>query len=389
MINLSNGCTCSNLSVHPKNWQSKNAKLSFDWYILYRFYDPKHERPKQVMLKGMNHFKTLPERQNATKNTLTLEMDRLIKEGYNPFTKSEKNSGVSGIINTETPILDTLSSIYQKVEVSSRTKQDLKHMLSSVGKAIKSLGLFNYPISQVSRKTIKMILEAASNSPDRFNKNRSYLMILFSEICELELTETNPVRDIKKKKVIKHIRQVLTDEERKIVNEYLENNYPEFHRFLHIFFHSGARISELLRVNESDVDLKNQRYKVIIQKGREHREVWKTIKDLAYPLWVEIMQKANKADYLFSNGLQPGKTQIQPYQITKRWYRLVKKKLGIQADFYSLKHLHTTEIVDLLSEKEAAKHNEHTSTAMVVGIYDVKRNDRQHSKVKGLTNKFA
>lgn len=389
MISLPNNCYCSNLTVHPKNWLSKNAKISFDWYIMYRFYDPKIEKPKLIRVQGMNHFKTLSERQNATKNALTLEMDKLIKEGYNPFIKAQKSFSVSGIINTETPILDTLTSIYQKVEVSTRTKQDLKHMLSSVGKAIKELGLIKYPISQVSRKTIKMILEAASNSPDRFNKNRSYLMILFSEICELELTETNPVRDIKKKKVIKHIRQVLTDEERKKVNEHLEANYPEFHRFLHIFFHSGARISELLRVNESDVDLKNQRYKVIIQKGREHREVWKTIKDLAYPLWVDIMQKATKADYLFSNGLLPGKKQIQPYQITKRWYRLVKKKLNIQADFYSLKHLHTTEIVDLLSEKEAAEHNEHTSTAMVVRIYDVKRKDRKHSKVKGLDNKFA
>jgi hypothetical protein len=69
--------------------------------------------------------------------------------------------------------------------------------------------------------------------------------------------------------------------------------------------------------------------------------------------------------------------------------RLVKKKLGIQADFYSLKHLHTTEVVDLLNEVEAAKHNEHASTAMVVGIYDVRKTEREHEKMKRLGNKFA
>lgn len=389
MINLPNGCTCSNLSVYPKNWNSKSAKVSFDWYIKYRFYDFKHEKPKQVIVKGMNQFKTLLERQNATKNALSVEMDKLIKEGYNPFPKAQISSIDNSIITLETSVLDALLSVNEKVEVSTRTKQDLKFMLSTVGKAIKSLALIKYPISQVSRKTIKMILEAASNSPDRFNKNRSYLMILFSELCELELVETNPVRDIKKKKVVKHIRQVLTDEERTAVNEHLKNNYPEFHRFLHIFFHSGARISELVRVKEADVDLPNQRYKVIIQKGREHREVWKTIKNIVLPQWTDIMLQASKGDFVFSKGLKPGVSQIQPYQVTKRWYRLVKNKLGIKADFYSLKHLHTTEVVDLLSEKEAAKHNEHTSTAMVVGIYDVKRKDRQHNNVKELKNKFA
>ncbi|MEJ7740594.1 MAG: hypothetical protein WKF97_24520 [Chitinophagaceae bacterium] len=37
-----------------------------------------------------------------------------------------------------------------------------------------------------------------------------------------------------------------------------------------------------------------------------------------------------------------------------------------------LKHLNTTEVVDALSEEEAAKLNAHTSTAMVIEIYDVK-----------------
>jgi integrase len=144
-----------------------------------------------------------------------------------------------------------------------------------------------------------------------------------------------------------------------------------------------------LRVNKSDVDLINQRYKVTIYKGREYREVWKTIKDIALPYWQSIMKECNDKDYVFTKGLKPGQSQIQPYQIGKRWYRLVKKKLGINADFYSLKHLHTTEVVDLLDEAAAAKHNEHRSTAMVVGIYDVKKTERDHNKVKSLNNKFA
>jgi len=55
---------------------------------MYRFYDPLQAKPKQVMLKGMNSFKTLIERQEETKRLLALykydgtyeEIGDLIKE---------------------------------------------------------------------------------------------------------------------------------------------------------------------------------------------------------------------------------------------------------------------------------------------------------------------
>ena len=69
------------------------------------------------------------------------------------------------------------------------------------------------------------------------------------------------------------------------------------------------------------------------------------------------MKQCKTEHYIFSIGLKPGHKPIKAYQIGKRWYRLVKKKLGISADLNSLKHLHTTEVVDLLNEVEAARHN--------------------------------
>jgi hypothetical protein len=40
MINLPNGCRCSEFSVVPSNWQTKAANLKEKWYVYYRFYDP-------------------------------------------------------------------------------------------------------------------------------------------------------------------------------------------------------------------------------------------------------------------------------------------------------------------------------------------------------------
>ncbi len=150
MINLPNNCYCSDFNVFPKNWKSKNAKTTVNWYIKYRFYDSKYQQPKQVMVKGMNQFKTLPERQQATSNALSLELDKLLNQGFNPFVKSNKFIAGSQGIGPETNILDALQSVYRKIQVSERTLKDIKHVLRSVEKAILLLGLTNYPISQVT-----------------------------------------------------------------------------------------------------------------------------------------------------------------------------------------------------------------------------------------------
>jgi hypothetical protein len=74
---------------------------------------------------------------------------------------------------------------------------------------------------------------------------------------------------------------------------------------------------------------------------------------------------------------------------TKYWRLHVKEALKIPIDFYSLKHLNTAEVVDALDEAAAAKLNAHTSTAMVVSIYDVKQKDRQHNRLKDVGNNFV
>ena len=102
-----------------------------------------------------------------------------------------------------------------------------------------------------------------------------------------------------------------------------------------------------------------------------------------------IVPLGDSNDFLFSKGLIPGVIEIQTSQISKRWRRLVKKQLNITADFYSLKHLHTTEVVEMLGDKEAALHNSHIGTNMVNQVYDIRRKSREESGIFNLDNKFA
>jgi site-specific recombinase XerC len=389
-------------SIYPADWQ-KTSKTNFDWYIQFRFYDPVNKpEGKQRIIKGMNDYKDPEIRRQITEHLLGDEMQKL-KAGYNLVTAQYSQSGE---LHEHTPLYQALQLAFKGCSCDPNSMKEIKHMLVYVLTAIERTGLNMMPVCQVRKKHVRRILDACAQitgrydeklkktvnftwSADRFNKYRTYLMILFTEIGEVDAIEMNPCRDIKKKKTIKRIRETLTPEQRQIVNDHLWKNHRTFWRLLHIFFHSGARETEIMRVQGKHVNLQKQTYIRVVKKGRSYKEVETTIKDIALPLWTEAMEMCGKDDYVFGEGLAPSSMPIRADQINKRWHRNVKKPLGITADFYSLKHSNTTETVRIAGDQVAANQNAHSGTAMVVKIYDVERGSREHEAMKKVNNPFA
>lgn len=106
-----------------------------DWYISYRFYDPLQEKPKQVVIKRMNQYKTGADRQDDTRSVLKVEMDNLMK-GFNPF---EKNSNIITTDEKMITLIEGLDLAYLKITVSQTTKGDIGFMLKHVKRAIAKL----------------------------------------------------------------------------------------------------------------------------------------------------------------------------------------------------------------------------------------------------------
>ena len=416
MIQLPNGCHCGELSVNPKNWKQVGASIKKNWYITYRFYDPafseKYPDGKLRMVKGMNGYHRLDTRRKATIDLIEAEMHLLLNDGFNPISNnctpitSVKSLPIkppahigrvsNTLIDPNTPIIVALNFAFNKIEVESGTRLDIKSMLKYIGQAAVNLNFEQIEISQLQRKHIRFLLDEVkiirnvfSNS--RFNKYRTYLMILLEELMELEAIDGNPAKAIRKKKEIVAIKDLLTDEQRVEVNDYLYANYRNFWQLLHIFFHSGSRVIELCRVKVEDVDIKKQQCKYLLKKGRAWVEVLRPIKNSVIELWEDQIKGAKPGHYIFSVGLKPGINKISPSQITRRWKRLVKdnKKLGITADFYSLKHLNTDETAAELDLKDAAAQNSHTSTVITMKHYAFGEKERQNERLKKVTNKFA
>jgi len=400
MILLPFSCHCTELKVVPNNWANKNSSLKKDWYIYYRFYDPnykEHPKLKQgklVVIKRMNQFKTILERQESTRVIILQELEKLKIKAFNPITSKNLQDGSLELeIEPSTPFCKSLLMAEKRISASPTTKRDLKSILKFVSNSATQLGYSDIPIKSISRKHLKQLLAhiemVYGESAHRYNKIRSYLMILFNELVELEACEINPIRDLSKKKSIQRVRALPNIENRETINKYLQQNHYRFWLFMHIFFHSGARLTEIMKVKRTDVNLTNQSFKITIQKGTINKEVIRPIKKIALPYWEEAIFSASSDDYIFSKGLEPGKEPIQSYQITKRWNRHIKKKLGIKEDFYSLKHLNLDQTAEILGIADASQMASHTSTEITAKYYALGEKQRQNERLKNIENKFA
>lgn len=404
MLQLPNNCTCSNPSVFPKNWKNGGPSLlKSDWRIQYYFKDSSHPymdnhpNGKLVIVKGMNVFKTLTERRDATQKLLDNELRLLQVEGFNPITKTAYAPAMQievTDISPTTPFIDALYATLNLLTVTKNTKDDMRSVINSVDKAAYQLGIKEMPIEKVSRKHIRNVLIQCGNnskkwSPGRYNTFRGYLMMLFKELVQQEAVPANPLHDISKLMTVSKIRTVLNRQQRIDVDRHLSEVFFDYRQFVHLFFHSGGRMPELLQLKPSMVDLQQQKYRCIVKKRKRYTEVERTIKRAAIPFWQHFLKNCPDDHFLFGTLLKPGVKPMGEDMAGRYWNRYVKKDLGIDVDFYCLKHLNTSEIVDALDEKAAAELNAHTSTAMVIDIYDVNQKKRQHERLKEVNNTFT
>ncbi|AWG27198.1 tyrosine-type recombinase/integrase [Flavobacterium kingsejongi] len=402
MKNLLNGCSYSDIWVSPEDWKKTTAKSSLKkpWYIQCYFFDPNFKKkfPRGFPYrKKLNSFKTLDERKAAAELYLK-EIPKLFEDmGYNPIRDIymiNKSAEVALFdLGPDSLFCNALELAFNKIKIADSTRNDIRQILVHLKKAAIRLGYDLIRVEDIKRRNIKLLFDDMENkdkfSAHKFNKYRGYLSIIYTCLLEYEAVESNIIKDISKRKQTKNIREVLTDSQRKKVNDHLRNNYPEFWRFTLIFFHSGGRVRELLDVKIKDVDLKNQTYRVLIKKGSSYEWVVRVIKDISVDLWKRVMLSGINEDYVFSVGLVPGPQRIRREQIGRRWNVHVKEKLNITADFYSLKHLNLDETTEMLSMNDAAAMANHKSTKMIENHYAVGEKARQNERLKSIRNEFA
>jgi integrase len=399
-ISLPNGCSCSQPNVFPANWKAIGASCKKDWYITYRFYDPAYEQQhptgKLVMVKGMNGYKTVKDRQVSTAQILK-EVLYYLEKGYNPIldaiVEEKKRERTEPILPKDGLWRGIIFARSNKTYTKAGSA-DVDSYLRRILKVARALDLHTKPLGEFRRRDMMAIFDFMARekpwTPYTWNNCLGYVRPLFKLLNTYEAMELNPCYGIEKMPVPETTRKVLTDEERKTINEHLRDHHRRFWLFVQMFFHSGAREIELLQVKREDVDVTNQTYWVTIRKGKKKlpKREQKAIKNIAVPYWQEYIEDAGEGDFLFCKGWKAGKKSLSRDWLTHLWEKVVKDGLGIDVDLYTLKHLNYDEIDAKLGADAAAAQASHTSTRMRKH-YAVKAKQRELDKVKQLDNAFA
>lgn len=405
MISLPNGCSRSDISVVPKNWNTAKASIKKSWCIHYRFYDPAYKNDpklwgKQIFIRGMNKYKMLDQRQYITRVLVDDTIDLLANRGYNPIT--EEYRPLVDHIEEVTPASLFIDALWQAHKMMSGVPgmlSDIKSAINGIDNAAKQLYDKTYmkpytalKIGQVSRKHLIYLLEqCAKDNPrftaNRYNKYRTYLLMLFKQLLQVEAVDVNPAAAISIKKVTKKKRQLLAQSERIIIDTNLKARDYHFWRYMRIFHRSGSRSTEMLSITTKMVDLEAQEFTIIVKKGKQYSEDVRPIPDDILPLWQETIEEAKPGDYLFSVSFQPGPQKIGSGNTSKRWKKLVKASpddggMGIKKDFYSLKHLNADTIDELLDLQHAATAAGHADETMMKNHYAVNNKKRRVETLK-------
>lgn len=362
---LKNGCSRTQVFISPKNYKTLKDKnhLSKQWFVECRFYDPRFSdrypngfafRMRFTSAKNITEKKKIAE-------IYKKEMEHLLDVlHYNPITRVF-NSADPSKLSPDMQLINAFNIIRSKMQVSAHHDKQIRCCIARIEKVLPYLGYDTLSVSDYKIWHIKNILDELNLTNSVYNKFRGYLKRLFAELIEYGCAFQNPCNDISKRKQTINIREVFDEEKFNIVFDYLKHNHYEFYRYAMIFYYSGARSSELLRVRKSDVNIEKQEYKALIKKGNQY--VWeiKVIIPQALRYWKEILSECKtEEDYLFTRKQLPSLTPIKSCAITRQWARLVKnnpniknkkgKSIKITEDFYALKHLFLDKLDELYSE---------------------------------------
>lgn len=422
MIQLTNGCARSEITVTPADWDNRKLSkqaakelLAKKWKIYYRYYDPvfKDDKKKWGQMfqyrAGLNEITDLAVRQAATRKAIEQIKDVVDNRLFNPVT-NRYHIATEQIeeISPSTLFVEALKKAAGMLQCVPRMLDDIESAIKGINNAAGVLydktvlkPYTGLKISQVTRKHIVYLFQQCKKDNPRFttnrqNKYRAYLMILYKQLVKVEAVEHNPITDIPVEKgVIKKKRQLFTPTEMLLIDTNLKAWDYNFWRYMRVFHRSGSRSTELFQLKPQNVSLESQEFVVLVKKGRQYVEQIRPIPDDILPLWIEVMEQAKAGDHLFGQEFNPGK-QIDDGWIHRRWYKYVQgyaeewkdetlrreNCLYIKKTFYTFKAQNTDALDKALDLDHAAAADGHTNTATTKNHYALGHERRKLEKLK-------
>ncbi|GAB6170891.1 tyrosine-type recombinase/integrase [Paradesulfitobacterium aromaticivorans] len=201
----------------------------------------------------------------------------------------------------------------------------------------------------------------------------SVLKSFFGWLTSEEILPRDPSRKIKPPKKEKRMPKALTIEELEMIREACKT--PRERAMIEVYYATGARLSEVQRLNRDDIDWQTMSVRVI-GKGNKERTVYLSFK-ATYHLKKYLMRRTDDEPALFI-------TERQPYRRLsnrgiQREIKIIAERSGVKKNVHPhvLRHTFATLLLnngaDLVSVQGLLGHEDPATTQIYAQVTDEKR----------------
>lgn len=344
--------------ISPKNTNDKTAGTHC--YVWFRYLvDGKWSHPIKrkpaisLPFNKRNHYLDL----KALIKVIKIKLE----EGWNPITGAyAPGKEQLSQVERELAAMNKMSLVRavvfawvkKKSEWRPRTIQSHKSVIRHLLRTAKELGLSTKPVSEFTLPHFKLLLETVKEkrklSAKGFNKYRSYLSSLVSEMMQWQIVTENLIEHVTAKTPQKtNAHRLPTADERTLILQRVRQ-YPNYFRFIAVMYGTTLRPEEITKLQIKHLHKKEGVFKLSGDhlKDKEPRTV-------VLPNWVmDLLMELNLQNYppdyyIFSTfnkyrSFLPGPNKMHVYSTQRFWKKIIKDKetgLGIDVDQYAFKKM--------------------------------------------------
>lgn len=320
---------------------SYNYDLTKMWFVSFDFTDTLTGTVIRKQFRGpINKYKTKVERVSMA-NSLIRYWKLELKAGWNPF--SEK----SDLPIVRPRIKEAFNTILEikKTSCGKRTAESYSHVINNFGLWLEASRIHTIFIDQFDGFQARAYMDFLAIKKGYSGRTFNDKLVVLSTFCncmvDRDWITKNPFRKIKKLPVEVGRNIAYSDEEKKLLKEYLQMHDIQMYYFTQFIYYCFIRRSELTRLKIENINWKDMSIIIPSSASKNKKQESVVIPDSFVKLLKEMKLEDLPGDwYIFGRELKPGLVQYINYNHISARHNKIAKDLGIdtQKGLYSWKH---------------------------------------------------
>lgn len=343
-------------------------------YIEFYAFDPATGTMRRKRIKT-NRVKGVVKRRQYVRDLLKRITDQLSR-GWNPWVARDTSE-----LYVFTEVLDRFDAHINKMLESGYYRKETYNGYKSYLKILREYAQKIKPIHYVYQfdrtycvEFLDHVFIKRDNGAQTRNNYLQFLRLFSGFMVEKGYAKSRPSDGISpiSKRLYKKGRTVIPAEKVAKITEYCMEHDKHFLLACYLLYYCFIRPVEMTRLKIGDINLKAGTITIPAEcsKNKKRQSVTVPKKVLKYILELGIFSEPIQY-YIFSDGLRPGRNEIDPKIFRDHWGKL-RKPLGLRKEwkFYSLKDTGITEMlkshkVQTIEVRDQARH----SSLSITDIY--------------------